>query len=213
MGTLISVNLNSSNVSRASKVTASKDAKTNAAQFSDVDLAMVENQAQEKYIASLVSAKTNQKYTTANWEECLTYLETNYEALKADESIDMNKVDAYITGYQFVRDENNAEEATGTVEEETGANPAIVNGTFDVNKTLAYIAEYYDEYNPASCFDELKYPRMVSIDGWIVRAEYVQGQYIDLSAARGICDDVVIVPDEIPDVETLILPRGGLSLT
>ena len=69
---------------------------------------------------------------------------------------------------------------------------------------------YYDEYNPASCFDELKYPRMVSIDGWIVRAEYVQGQYIDLSAARGICDDVVIVPDEIPDVETLILPRGGL---
>ena len=146
IGMIVAVGLNMSNVSKASS---KKTISTAKEKLSAVDVALVENQAEEKYIVNLVSSRTNQELNTSDWEICLKYLEKNYDRLMADETVDTQKVESYVTGYQIVRENKQEEEATGTnaVVEETGVNAAIANNTYDVSKVTEYIKEYWEDYN------------------------------------------------------------------
>ena len=76
IGMIAAVGLNMSNVSKASS---KKPISTAKEKLSEVDVALVENQAEEKYIVNLVSARTNQELNISDWEICLKYLEKNYD--------------------------------------------------------------------------------------------------------------------------------------
>lgn len=143
-------------VSKASKIESTKTTNKDA---STLDLAFKDNQEEEKYIVNLVSEKTNQKLTTADWEICLKYLEDNYDELIADKSIDKEKVKSYVSGYLYVKKMNSTKQATGkddsqetfskrTNQVATGTNAAIVNNTYDVSKVTDYIDKYWENYNP-----------------------------------------------------------------
>lgn len=98
---------------------------------------------EEIYIAELVSLKSGKEYKTANWKECLKYLKDNYELLKRDTNVDMEKVDSYVYAYNTVEIEENKPQ------EVVNENVCITRTNYNPNKVTEYTNEYWDNPNPA----------------------------------------------------------------
>lgn len=128
----------------------------------EVDAALAENQEEEKYVVDLVSKLLNKDLDTSDWKECLEYLENNYDDIMADETVDTDKVESYITGYRWVLNDMNgvetseetqdfdvaSEEQVVTSGRYTGEIATGTNSGYDVNKVLDYIHKYWETPNP-----------------------------------------------------------------
>ena len=152
-GTVIThVTLNEGKVSKAYSIQETDNIDVS----SEVDAALAENQEEEKYVVDLVAKLTNKDLKTSDWKECLAYLENNYEEIMADETVDTEKVESYVTGYRWVLNDINgvvnSEVASGGEVATAGTNTEeIATGTnsgYDVNKVLDYIHKYWQNPNP-----------------------------------------------------------------
>lgn len=113
--------------------------RSNAGSIDEVTAKM---EAEEQYVADLITDRSGAPTTTANWEYNLGYLNENYDAILSG-NVDKDIVDRYIFDYNIVKNETIPDSGRRDVSPQARA----AASAYDPDEAIWYAYEYAYSYN------------------------------------------------------------------